>query len=319
MRRGKKKCETLKAIRREVAKANGIDYEPTKCDYEGECKGTCPKCDAELAELQSQLDAKEQKGESVKYESQTTEMQLVYDEDPLTEEIEKLITDVDGWADLHYDEFRILLDVVLALIGKRSVIEHHLKGIDSEHEQVAFGFWEREFESFCCQSKTRVERKLLSLRRSWEKRTGSLEPTGTTEELDFLKKKLISLRDVKGSSICEETTERRYQAELDFLRNMTDFLEKRKESLSSQSGKTKKSPEIIRLTAELCLIEELFRLFECGGLTGMAPFEYFYRHRLEVCIREFIPEQKMGERTSCIGTIFGISVIAWILLYLFAK
>ncbi len=93
MEKGKKKCETLKAIRKEVANANGIEYEPTKCDYEGECEGTCPKCDAELAELQRDLDAKEQKGERVTYDCTLSESRLEQDGESLTDKTQKSIYD----------------------------------------------------------------------------------------------------------------------------------------------------------------------------------------------------------------------------------
>ena len=58
MRRGKEKCKILKAIRTYVADKYGVEYSPTECTHEGECRGTCPKCDAELAELQKRLEAK---------------------------------------------------------------------------------------------------------------------------------------------------------------------------------------------------------------------------------------------------------------------
>ena len=58
MKKGKDKCEILKKIRKYVAKKYGLDYDPTECNHEGDCKGTCPKCDAELADLQDQLQAK---------------------------------------------------------------------------------------------------------------------------------------------------------------------------------------------------------------------------------------------------------------------
>ena len=45
---GKEKCKLLKAIRREIAETNGIVYLTSECTFEGECKGTCPKCDAEI-------------------------------------------------------------------------------------------------------------------------------------------------------------------------------------------------------------------------------------------------------------------------------
>ena len=58
MKNGKDKCEILKEIRKYVAEKYGLAYEPKKCNNEGDCKGTCPKCEAELADLQDQLQAK---------------------------------------------------------------------------------------------------------------------------------------------------------------------------------------------------------------------------------------------------------------------
>lgn len=55
MEKGKEKCEMLKAIRMYVAEKYGLEYTPSECSHQGECQGTCPRCDAELAELQRQL------------------------------------------------------------------------------------------------------------------------------------------------------------------------------------------------------------------------------------------------------------------------
>ena len=52
MRKGKEKCEILKAIRTYVADKYGVEYTPSECNHKGECQGTCPKCDGELADLQ---------------------------------------------------------------------------------------------------------------------------------------------------------------------------------------------------------------------------------------------------------------------------
>ena len=48
-------CETLKNIRKRIAEANGIPYEPHKCTYEGPCKGTCPVCEAEANYIEKEL------------------------------------------------------------------------------------------------------------------------------------------------------------------------------------------------------------------------------------------------------------------------
>ena len=55
MNTGKEKCKKLKDIRREVAEMYGLKYTPGECTYKGECSGICPKCDAEMEELQRQL------------------------------------------------------------------------------------------------------------------------------------------------------------------------------------------------------------------------------------------------------------------------
>ena len=59
---GKDKCEFLKGIRKRMAEANGIPYEPRECTYEGECTGTCSFCEKEAAELIEILKVKEAKG-----------------------------------------------------------------------------------------------------------------------------------------------------------------------------------------------------------------------------------------------------------------
>lgn len=65
MRQGKKICETLKAIRREIASANEIDYNPTPCTHEGDCAGTCPVCESETRWLERQLRARQALGKAV--------------------------------------------------------------------------------------------------------------------------------------------------------------------------------------------------------------------------------------------------------------
>ena len=65
MARGKKICSVLKTIRKQVADANEIKYEPRECHYEGECRGTCPACEAEVRYIERQLDIRRQLGKVV--------------------------------------------------------------------------------------------------------------------------------------------------------------------------------------------------------------------------------------------------------------
>lgn len=65
MTRGKSVCSVLKTIRKQVADANEIKYEPHECHYEGECRGTCPACEAEVRYIERELDLRRQLGKAV--------------------------------------------------------------------------------------------------------------------------------------------------------------------------------------------------------------------------------------------------------------
>lgn len=58
MSTGKEKCEILTRIRKNVAEKYGLTYEPSECTHQGFCNGTCSKCDAELEDLQRQLESR---------------------------------------------------------------------------------------------------------------------------------------------------------------------------------------------------------------------------------------------------------------------
>lgn len=63
--KGKNKCEFLKGIRKRMAEANGIPYEPRECDYNGECSGTCPFCEKEANDLLVLLKEKMEQGAEI--------------------------------------------------------------------------------------------------------------------------------------------------------------------------------------------------------------------------------------------------------------
>ncbi len=65
MTRGKQTCRILKEIRRRIAEANDIEYVTSECRYKGECKGTCPRCEAEVRYLEQQLALRRIAGKAV--------------------------------------------------------------------------------------------------------------------------------------------------------------------------------------------------------------------------------------------------------------
>ena len=55
----------LKTIRKQVADANDIKYELRECNYQGECRGTCPACEAEVRYIERELDIRRLLGKAV--------------------------------------------------------------------------------------------------------------------------------------------------------------------------------------------------------------------------------------------------------------
>ncbi len=62
---GKRKCSLLKSIRCKIAEQNGIEFSTPECTFQGECKGTCPKCEAELRYLTEELEKIRRSGKRV--------------------------------------------------------------------------------------------------------------------------------------------------------------------------------------------------------------------------------------------------------------
>lgn len=65
MKAGKQICTTLKAIRKQIADANGIEYEPKECGFKGDCTGTCPACEQEVKYIEKQLNVRRMLGKAV--------------------------------------------------------------------------------------------------------------------------------------------------------------------------------------------------------------------------------------------------------------
>lgn len=65
MKRGKQTCRILKEIRRQIAEVNDIEFITSECQYQGDCLGTCPKCEAEVRYLEQQLERKRIAGKAI--------------------------------------------------------------------------------------------------------------------------------------------------------------------------------------------------------------------------------------------------------------
>ena len=62
---GKDKCRILKEIRRQIAEHNDIEWVVSECSHKGNCKGTCPKCESEVRQLERELSLRRKIGKAV--------------------------------------------------------------------------------------------------------------------------------------------------------------------------------------------------------------------------------------------------------------
>ena len=62
---GKEKCRILKKVRAQIAKNNDIEWVTNECPHKGDCRGTCPKCEAEVRELERKLEERRRAGLTV--------------------------------------------------------------------------------------------------------------------------------------------------------------------------------------------------------------------------------------------------------------
>ena len=64
MAKGKQTCKILKEIRKQIAAENDIELVIEECTYQGDCLGTCPKCEAEVRFLERELEKRQRMGKA---------------------------------------------------------------------------------------------------------------------------------------------------------------------------------------------------------------------------------------------------------------
>ena len=64
MSKGKQTCKILKEIRKQIAAENDIELVVSECTYQGDCLGTCPKCEAEVRYLERELEKRQRLGKA---------------------------------------------------------------------------------------------------------------------------------------------------------------------------------------------------------------------------------------------------------------
>ena len=132
---GKGKCEFFRAIRREIAERNGIEYLSAECHHKGDCLGTCSKSDAEVRFLNSELERLVREGKSVDFVSSVTDMY-----DKAFEEYYKKMTE---YSESHDES---VLDV---LTGSEKSSYHHLS-FDHMERELTIDYLDLSVRSYNC-------------------------------------------------------------------------------------------------------------------------------------------------------------------------
>ena len=71
MAKGKQTCKILKEIRKQIAAENDIKLVIEECTYQGDCLGTCPKCEAEVRYLERELEKRQRMGKAAIFAGMT--------------------------------------------------------------------------------------------------------------------------------------------------------------------------------------------------------------------------------------------------------
>ena len=71
MAKGKQTCKILKEIRKQIAVENDIKLVIEECTYQGDCRGTCPKCEAEVRYLERELEKRQRMGKAAIFAGMT--------------------------------------------------------------------------------------------------------------------------------------------------------------------------------------------------------------------------------------------------------
>ena len=145
MNKSKITCETLKAIRKQVADANGIVYTPAKCDFEGVCAGTCPACESEREYIENQLSLKRKTGNIVKIAGLVTSLTTLAPLASVAQEMnspeptetisllsEEYFFEFGGIKPEYEDRIDQLTELVSQMPGEVFVITGHTDGRGSE-------------------------------------------------------------------------------------------------------------------------------------------------------------------------------------------
>lgn len=147
MKRGKQTCKILKEIRRQIAAENDIKLVIEECTYQGNCIGTCPKCEEEVRYLERELEKRQRMGKAAIVAGLSVGLlgtsQLAVAQQPDTlrmDTIEKVAEDVEI--------FGMVEEMPSFSGGEVKLVEYIAKNLNYPQEAIEKGIEGRVFVGF---------------------------------------------------------------------------------------------------------------------------------------------------------------------------
>ncbi len=147
MKRGKQTCKILKEIRKQIAAENDIKLVIEECTYQGDCKGTCPKCEEEVRYLERELEKRQRMGKAAIVAGLSVGLlgtsQLAVAQQPDTlrmDTIEKVAEDVEI--------FGMVEEMPSFPGGEVKLVEYIAKNLNYPQEAIEKGIEGRVFVGF---------------------------------------------------------------------------------------------------------------------------------------------------------------------------
>ena len=147
MKRGKQTCKILKEIRKQIAAENDIKLVIEECTYQGDCLGTCPKCEEEVRYLERELEKRQRMGKAAIVAGLSVGLlgtsQLAVAQQPDTlrmDTIEKVAEDVEI--------FGMVEEMPSFPGGEVKLVEYIAKNLNYPQEAIEKGIEGRVFVGF---------------------------------------------------------------------------------------------------------------------------------------------------------------------------
>ena len=147
MSKGKQTCKILKEIRKQIAAENDIKLVIEECTYQGDCIGTCPKCEEEVRYLERELEKRQRMGKAAIVAGLSVGLlgtsQLAVAQQPDTlrmDTIEKVAEDVEI--------FGMVEEMPSFPGGEVKLVEYIAKNLNYPQEAIEKGIEGRVFVGF---------------------------------------------------------------------------------------------------------------------------------------------------------------------------